>query len=190
MKTLLIVLPTLLVITSFAQSKTESPQLPIDELTKLINYTEIVQLDTSFTKNDLYLRGREWFAKAYSSSKNVIQLDEKESGKIVAKALMPVYHKSMGTNYPSGYINYTITISFKDGRYKYEVSNFYHTGQNSIPDYGFCEAMINTTRKTLGFSYQKTFDYYLHQMDNNINNLIGNLKTSMNAITTSKNDDW
>lgn len=123
-------------------------------------------------------------------------MEDKESGKIVGKALMQVYHKALGSNFKSGHINYTISLYLKDGRYKYEITKFYHTGQyvgdgNSIPDYGACEDMINTTKKTMGISYQKTFNYYLTQMDENAKDLITDLKNSMNTKSSGKkNDDW
>lgn len=183
----------LLTLTTVAQK--ETPDLPIDADTKLITYTAVESVDTTIGKLELYSRAREWFAKAYKSSQNVIQMDDKESGKIVGKALMQVYHKALGSNYPSGYINYTISIYFKDGRYKYEISNFYHTGQlvsggNRIEDFGPCEEMINTKKKTWGVSYQKTFNYYLSQLDTNIKLLILDLKESMNKVADSKKNDW
>ena len=173
-----------------------TPDLPIDSITKMITYTEVINVDTSANKQELYSRAREWFAKAYKSSTNVIQMDDKESGKIVGKALMQVYHKALGSNFPSGHINYTISIYLKEGRYKYEVTNFYHTGQlvsggNRIDDYGPCEEMINTKKKTWGMSYQKTFNYYLSQLDTNIKELIADLKASMtNKALNSKKNDW
>jgi hypothetical protein len=76
------------------------------------------------------------------------------------------------------------------------VTDFYHTGQyvgsgNSIPDYGACEDMINTTRKTMGISYQKTFNYYLTQMDENVKGIIIDLRATMSKkAADKKNDDW
>jgi hypothetical protein len=178
------------------KQKDVTPTLPFDDETKRITYSEVVTVDSSTSKNELYSRGREWFAKAYKSSTDVLQMDDKESGKIVGKALMQVYHKALGSNYKSGYINYTISLYLKDGRYKYEITNFHHTGQyvgdgNSIPDYGVCEDMINTTKKTMGMSYQKTFNYYLTQMDENIKDLILDLKATMSKKTeVKKKDDW
>jgi hypothetical protein len=170
---------------SNAFGQKETPKLPIDSLTNKITYSEVVYVDSLANKQELFSRAREWFAKAYKSSTNVIQMEDKESGKIVGKALMQVYHKALGSNYPSGYINYTISIYIKDGRYKYEVTDFHHT------DYGICENMINTTDKTMGMSYQKTYNYYLYQMDNNIKDLIFNLKASMTTkATNTKKDDW
>lgn len=178
------------------KQKDVTPTLPFDDDTKRITYSEVITVDSSTTKNELYSRGREWFAKAYKSSTDVLQMDDKESGKIVGKALMQVYHKALGSNYKSGYINYTISLYLKEGRYKYEITNFHHTGQyvgdgNSIPDYGACEDMINTTKKTMGVSYQKTFNYYLVQVDQNIKDLISDLKVTMSRKTEEKKkDDW
>jgi len=174
----------------------ETPKLPIDSSTSKITYSEVVYVDSLTNKQELFSRAREWFAKAYKSSTNVIQMDDKESGKIVGKALMQVYHKALGSNYPSGYINYTISIYIKEGRYKYEITDFYHTGQfvgssSRIPDYGICEKMINTTDKTMGTSHQKTYNYYLYQMDINVKELISDLKAAMSSKSTNtKKDDW
>jgi hypothetical protein len=175
-----------------AYSQKETPNLPIDSLTNKITYTEVVSVDSSAKKQELFSRAREWFAKAYKSSTNVIQMEDKESGKIIGKALMQVYHKAMGREYPSGYINYTISIYLKDGRYKYEITDFYHTGQpGGVPAYGACEDMIKTTLKAMGVSYQKTFNYYLFQMDNNIKNLIVDLKAAMIVkVANTKKDNW
>ena len=178
----------------FGQNVT--PILPIDSLTKQITYSEVIKVDSLESKMVLYSKAREWFAKTYKSSSDVIQMDDKESGKLVGKALMQVYHKALGSSFPSGYINYTISIYVKDGRYRYEITNFYHSGQyvsggNRIPDYGVCEKMINTTDKTMGMSYQKTYNYYLYQMDNNIKGLIADLKKTMATKTTnSSTEEW
>ncbi|MDZ4806788.1 MAG: DUF4468 domain-containing protein [Bacteroidota bacterium] len=194
MKFILTIFATFL-LTVNANAQKETPNLPIDTITKMITYTEVVNVDTSLSKQELYSRAREWFAKVYNSSQNVIQMDDKESGKIVGKALTQVYHKALGSNYPSGYINYTISIYLKDGRYKYEISNFHHTGQlvsaGRIDDYGPCEEMIKTKKKTMGMSYQKTFNYYLLQLDTKTNSLIEDLKASMSSTAlNNKKNDW
>ncbi|MFN4811913.1 MAG: DUF4468 domain-containing protein, partial [Bacteroidota bacterium] len=99
--------------TAFGQKKT--PSLPIDSSTSKITYSEVVYFDSLANKQELFSRAREWFAKAYKSSTNVIQMEDKESGKIIGKALMQVYHRALGSDQPSGYINYTISIYIKDG---------------------------------------------------------------------------
>lgn len=95
MKFFLTIFATLL-LTINANAQKETPNLPIDSVTKMITYTEVVNVDTSLSKLELYSRAKEWFAKAYNSSQNVIQIEDKESGKIVGKALSQVYHKALG----------------------------------------------------------------------------------------------
>jgi hypothetical protein len=173
---------------SAAFGQKETPQLPIDSSTSKITYSEVVYLDSLANKQELFSRAREWFAKAYKSSTNVIQMEDKESGKIIGKALMQVYYKE----FPYGYINYTISIYLKDGRYKYEFTDFHHTGQGrNVPDFGICEKMIKTTDRYMGISYQKYYNYCLYQMDNNIKDLIKDLKAAMTTkATNSMKDDW
>ena len=176
--------------------QTNTPNLPIDSLSGKITYTEVVYVDSLANKQELFSRAREWFAKAYKSSTKVIQMEDKESGKLVGKALMKVYFKErIGNRYlPGGYINYTISIYIKDGRYKYEITDFYHTGEyvndeDKVPDGGASEKMINATKGFWGLSYKKTYLLFLYQMDDNIKDLIGTLKTAM--ITKAlKKDDW
>lgn len=43
----------------------------------------------------------------------------------------------------------------------------------------------------MGFSYQKTYNFFLNQMDNNIRALISDLKAAMEKKTTgTKNGNW
>ena len=182
----------LLFILSEAYAQSEIPLLPIDSGTGKITYSDIVYVDSLVKKQELFLRAREWFAKTYKSSTNVIQMEDKESGEIIGKALMKVYHKALGTYYPSGHINYTISIYLKEGKYRYEITHFYHTGQitshgATIPDYGSCENMINTTDRTMGISHQKMYNYYLEQMDDKTKALIADLKV---AMASGKKSDW
>lgn len=168
-------------------SFSQIPILPIDSTTNLITYTGVVKVQGN--KDELYSRAREWFAKAYNSSLNVIQMDDKE--KIVGKALMQVYFKALGKDQKSGYVNYTISIYFKDNKYKYEITNFYHSGQynddgNYISAMGSCEDMMAEKKK----SYKKVYDYILYQVDENINNLIISLKEAMGKQATEKAKDW
>jgi hypothetical protein len=118
-------------------------------------------------------------------------MEDKESGKIVGKALMPVIFKKFGT-FPNGSIHYTISIYVKDGRYKYEITDFYHTGDGTGPDFGTCEDMISTKKGSVGgIPIRKKISSYLVQMDAGIKSLILDLKKSMNVTSNAnKNDDW
>jgi len=173
---------------SFGQK--ETPNLPIDSSTNKITYAEVINVDSLTSKQELYSRAREWFAKTYNSSKEVLQMEDKESGKIIGKALIQVYYKMLGMDHEHGYINYTITIAVKDGKYKYEITDLHHKGQfvqdGMSPSYGLCENMINS-----GTSRQKLYNYCLYVADRDIKNLIIDLKSSMN-LKSNKNtpEQW
>lgn len=106
-------------ITSIAQL------LPVDPESKLITYSEVVQID-NVSKDELYSRANEWFAKYYKSANAVLQMNNQENGKLVGKPLTTVFVTALGREYEIGHVKYTITISCKDGRYKYEITDFMH----------------------------------------------------------------
>ena len=178
---------------TYAFGQKETPKLPIDNSTRKITYTEVVFVDSLTNKQELFSRAKEWFAKTFQSSTNVIQMEDKEDGKIIGKALLPIYNKTLGD---FGHIHYTISIFLKDGRYKYELSDFYHKGQilsngDRAVDIGSCESMINTNDKNLfGGSMQKTYNNYLNQMDIHAKELIFSLKSFMAKKLTKTENDW
>jgi hypothetical protein len=164
----------------------EKPNLPIDMETNTITYTEVVVLDTTLKKDELYSRAREWFAKTYKSANSVIQMDDKEEGKIVGRASIPVNFKGGS----AGSISYSISVYIKNGKYKYEFTNFQHQGDgNKIPDFGSCTEMLNTTDKVLGISYQKSYNNYLNQMHTEIIETISSLKSTL-ALKSISTKEW
>jgi hypothetical protein len=162
----------------------EAPLLPIDSVTGKITYMEIVGVDSSLKTNELFNNAREWFAKTYISSNEVIQLEDKEQGVIIGKGIIPVYYKYMGNNTQDGYMNYTISVYLKDGRYKYELTDFSHEphliGGNN---YGSAEEMLNTNK----VGYQKILNNMLNQMNIKVNEVIKSLKLAMGKKNSFNN---
>jgi hypothetical protein len=174
------------------QSIGQTPNLPIDQETGKILFSKVVHLDSSTTKNELFLRAKEWFARSYNSSMDVIQMADADAGKVIGKAQIKVFAL---TGHLDGHINYTIVISLRNGRYKYEVTDLHHKGTYrsgyTVPDYGPCEKMIKTTDKTLGISHQKTYDKYLNEANESIKTLISSLETAMSQPSVGNGkDDW
>lgn len=104
------------IIASINFSKAQDINLPFDSITKEITYSEIVKVDSA-TKEELFYRARTWFVKTYADAKNVIQIQDKESGEIVGKG-------SSKIPFMISYIllNHAIYIYAKDGRYKYIIT--------------------------------------------------------------------
>jgi len=99
--------------------------LPFDEQTHRISYQGVVEVP-DVTKDQLYVRANEWVAKAYRSANNVIQMQDKEAGRLVAKGLIRVSLRVLGMDADAGVIRHTLTIYVKEGRYKYVLSDLSH----------------------------------------------------------------
>lgn len=159
-------------------------QLPIDEETKKITYTEVVDAPGS-SKDDLYLR-----VKNLGITGTNVKADNKEEGTYV-------YTGQFGVKYPSpvkgmtheGTVSYTFAVFLKDGKYKYVVTDLVHNSvkgnggnlENTIP------ACNKYTLSMEGWAAIK------NESDKYIKNLIQNFKSNMkgSAGDIPKNtNDW
>lgn len=145
MRNLTIIIASLLLFTIKGLSQATS--FPIDTITGKIKFSKIVYLD-SIPKAILYTKAREWFVRSFRSSKAVIELEDKESGKIIGKGNFTVVtYESINDNefiknkksFPKelrekknkgevGSVSFVISIYIKDGRYMYEITDLYHKG--------------------------------------------------------------
>jgi hypothetical protein len=87
-------------------------------------YSGVVQVDSSKSKDILFSRAKQWIAENYNSAKTVVQNEDKEAGTITLKAGFP-YMQVVPLAKFDAFMHYSMTLSFKDGRFKYDVSNFY-----------------------------------------------------------------
>jgi hypothetical protein len=146
-------------------------------------------IDSDSTSKDvLYFRAMEWFSTTYKSASDVIQMNDKDQGIIIGKGAMKTYVKILGTREYAGLVYYTIKLSFKDNKYRYEINNVYHDRaysklsgsggdlNNETPACG----NLNMPKK-----YWQTIKYYA---DEGLNNLIASLETAMQK--QSKPTEW
>lgn len=119
----------LMFITLFFSIKSYSQKQILPLVDGKVDYTEIVQLDSNYKKNDLYLNAKKFFIDVFNSGKDVIQMEDKEAGLVIGKGYLSVnYRNSFLYTFPTR-IWHTIKISIKDGKYKYEITDmsyFYH----------------------------------------------------------------
>lgn len=143
MKTFLFSLSILFYITSFSQDSTKLYGiLPMEN--GIVTYSGVVQID-SLNKDQLYLLAKKWFVNTYKSAKAVIQLDDKENGVITGKGTFAFSSLVNDT-----YIDHTISIFVKDGRYKYVLTNFIYENKDKSFDienipWGYGKKMICST---------------------------------------------
>lgn len=156
---------------------------------KQVCYTEVIRKD-SISKNELYNRALSWFANTFKSSKDVIQMQDKESGKIIGKGS---FECSLGFLFPSLDIKMTIIIMVKDGRYKYVINNFIH--YYSV----YIENMSSHGEQTIFEMFEgadpkkKITQKNARKLHNKILEIIDSLKEGMNipnSSTTTEDNDW
>jgi hypothetical protein len=160
-----------------------------------LKYSEVIQVD-SVSANELYNRAKLWLASSYNSSKEVLQIDNKNDGQIFGKALF-VYKPTVfvSSEQIKGNIDYAISITVKDGRYKYEVTNFVHdpigTGWGKL-SFGLITTDAqcpNPPSRSTGWC-NKVWADIKDQIGDNIPALIASLKRGMAKATESEKDDW
>jgi hypothetical protein len=163
-----------------------------------ISYTKVVYVDSSLKSIELYNRARSWFAESYRSSNDVIQLEDKDEGKIIGKGsiryISSVYYGSEGTK---GWIRYTLSVQVKDGRYKYELTNFIHEG-NPLNSGGQLSFGLITNEEECPREFKMTNRSWRNKVWNDIKRtveieaeiLINSLENAMENPADSQKDDW
>lgn len=106
--------------------------------------TNTVEVDPATNSDELYIRARRWFVDEFKSAKDVLQVQDKQSGELIGKGTFPIA-LSYAT---SGYVFFTVSVFVKDGNYKYEFKNYTHKGEpfKYHPD-GISYGLITTDEK-------------------------------------------
>lgn len=179
-------------------------QLSFDSTKKELIYSEVVQSPNN-SSNQIYLNINEWFAKTYNSSNNVIQLNDKENGKIIGKGgftISPIYQWGNIKTPQTFFVNYTLTLQIKDGKYKYEFSNITVRVNQENAAFGI-ETYYNINKEKLREEVAKSiknekqieklvettynFQNEIFKLsDENILSIIKSIKNN----TVAKKDDW
>lgn len=94
-------------------------QMPLDSSTHKFTYTGVVEVPGA-TKEEIYLRAHSWFVSYYKNADAVIQLQDKEAGRIIGKGRFGVVWQ-MGIE---RLVRHTVQIDIKEGRFRYSISNF------------------------------------------------------------------
>lgn len=147
-------------------------------------YTDVVQVDST-KKEKIYSQTKLWIADHFKSTKAVIDLDDKEGYTIVAKFYFEQLHEYRGGSEPCN-VWQTLSITAKDGRFKYTLSDFYlrciPRGANDNSPYVtntyITECVDHTDKRDIKFYTDLDFN-----IKANINDLI-------NFIKSNQSDKW
>lgn len=155
---------------------------PIDTNSKLITYEGIVDL-AGYDKAALYQKGMEWVRSHYKDPGSFFTLREAEKGKIEGKHRIALFKTLDGKQVRSGQmVKYTITLWFKDNKYRYRITKFNLQRTSYFPAENWLEESLYK---------QKEVRNYLDQVDTFSKELVEELKTFMVTIKTEVDeDDW
>lgn len=167
--------------------------LPLDSATKEVTYSEVVHVKDSASAKELFDRAKNWFTRTYNSSNDVIQDMDKELCSITGKAIIRTHIHYVGER-TWGQVKYTISVFCKDGKFKYIINDFYHTGDtyasagSMLGDVGSITVAneLFQAGETGRYYREKDFVYLRSQIMQNISGLIASLKESMNTISQDK----
>jgi hypothetical protein len=163
--------------------------LNIDSNTNLIEYTAVVEQDES-SSDSLYIRAKNFALKNLSEDskgKGLFEIDKKNQ-KLVVDAVMTAYsYRNKYSKRKIGTYQFKMTILFKEGRYKYTLTNFVHEGIK--PNAGeakrnYFEYYYNTTTNIKGV------DAILRYADKDLQEMLEKFKKAMREPVFIDEDEW
>jgi hypothetical protein len=186
MRSLLIVTLLSLTLAAQAQKNKETapaPSLPVNSETGLISFDGVMDI-SGINKDGLYERAMKWAQGYYKNPNDVLREKDPAAGKMVIKARFKIYNPAdkKGLTTDAGDVMYTLTLQFKDGKYKYELTKCTWMQASAFP----CERWNDTASP----SYKKEYAHYLTQLDAKASEVLLALKKVMTASGEGKKDDW
>lgn len=96
--------------------------IEMDATTGKYKLQAVEEVNPELTQDQLFAKAKQWIALNYKSANDVIQLDDKEEGKIICKGNFALKQSLLLT----GRIAHTLVLDFKDGKFRYNFTDFVH----------------------------------------------------------------
>lgn len=163
-----------------AQDQESSMDFPIDDETGKVTYEEVVKVK-DVSKDNLYKRADAWFQSYFTNPGGVIE--KKEDGKgIWGQDRFFLWDKEDGQKRRAGLVKYDIDVQVKDGRYKYKITEIFKQQSPRL--------FINQWMTDEG-KYKEEYKDYLKQIHEKMDELISDLKDTMDqSLADDDDDDW
>lgn len=135
-----------------------------------IMYREVLEQEGA--ADSLYLRSISWLNSEFSNPWDVSRVRNREDGKIVGIARLPLSGKDLeGNQIDQGLVEYTFTIESKENRYRYTFTDFLHKRTSRFP----VERWLDKEDP----QYKPEVEDFLRQVDEYIKLKIESLKEGM-----------
>ena len=156
---------------------TQGANLPVDEETGLITYKDVVTEEGN--QESFFNSAISWINGYYKNPVDVTKTRNPESGLI--KGLHRIKLKNTDTDglkTDAGTVQYRFTLEFKEGRYRYILTEFVLRQASKVP----AEKWLNEN--------DPQSKSYLKQIDDFAQSWIGSLKLGMKPKAEKKEDEW
>jgi hypothetical protein len=155
----------------------QTTSLPVDETTGLITYQDVVE--EAGNKDEFFNRAIAWINEYYSNPVDVTKTRDPESGLIKGLHRFKIKNTDEeGTETDAGVIQYEFKLEFKEGRYRYKMSDFVLRQASKIPVENWLEKDDPQSKS------------YLQQVDDFAREWIKNMKAGMKGKVEKKDDEW
>ncbi|SDI97974.1 DUF4468 domain-containing protein [Chryseobacterium jejuense] len=159
-----------------------------------LKYEEVVQVDSTVSKKELYNRARSWFADNFKDEGEVMTIQDDSTGEITGNGNFRYNTNKiyMGVWCVTGTIHFKINIYLKDGRYKYVIHNLVHEGSyfdGSRPiNYGLLTVNENSPNPSRGGPGKKAWTDIKEKTNDRVQLIISGLKEAMVKKHETSND--
>jgi hypothetical protein len=163
------------------------PALPTDPDTHLVDYSAVVEV-AGATQDQLYTRAYDWVTKTYAATA-ASALQDKEKGRLTVQGTTHPHYR--GNEF--GIVTHTFSIYVKEGKYKYDFTNFRHdyvvTGpQGGNASLGPFENEEPKKMVVMAGLMHRVWNSIRNETDGQVKVLIADLEASMQGKTKDKGD--
>lgn len=158
--------------------------LPVDSITQRITYEGVLEAK-GVGADALYQRALSWFRSFYKNPGEVIRENDSIKFKITGKPRFKINNPpdKTGLKTDAGLVQYTIMLAVKEGRFRYELTDFNWKQISAFP----CERWMDTRSQT----YMPVYNDYLAQVDAYVKDLVAKLHDAMTHEQSVKDrDNW
>jgi hypothetical protein len=158
---------------SFSSAQTTQapmPNIPVDSVTKLISYREVVS--EKGTKDTLYIRAIAWINSFFANPSDITRVRDRDNGVIKGIHRFKLYYIDKdGSKRDAPICEYSFSIECKEGRYRYTFTEFIRKEVSRQP--------IERWLDKKDPAYNPQWDDYLRQVDTYIKEATNSMKKAM-----------
>ncbi|MFO8086428.1 MAG: DUF4468 domain-containing protein [Bacteroidales bacterium] len=164
-----------------ASSQSDTTILPLDKDGEKILYQGVVEAEGS--ANELFYRAVTWMNDYWVNARGVIKKQDRPNGILIAQPRFDIKKETEeGNMQRAGRMIYVLKLEFKDGRYRYTVSDLNLKGTSPFP----LENWIDPGSEY----YDQRDQAVLHIIDDEIRSMIDHMHEGMTKEEEKSNDDW